>query len=336
MPHDAPPDELLLDRYLAGELTGDALSRVENWLAAHPATAARLRTLPEAALGEFPLWSTDASWQQLSSRIASHDELGSRRSRAEPAGPVRIASRTPWLRVAAVAAVLLAGVTTWRMRTPAMAGGRVDAPIGRDVTATLPDGSTVLLTAGSHATWSVDFGTASREIQLHGEALFDVVHDAARPFRVRTRDAVAEDIGTRFVVRAWPELMRVDVAVEEGIVALSDTVHAPAARGILLRAGDRGQLQADGRVTVTADADAVLARSRGQLVFDNEPLRTVLPAIGRRFGVTVRADPALVERRLTARFAGQSLRDVLEALALSLGVRAVTADSAITLVPVAR
>ncbi len=336
MPYDTPPDELLLDQYLAGELRGDALVHVETWLNAHPATAARLRALPAAARGDVPPASTDASWQQLSARMATHDELAARRSRAEPARPVRVATRAPWLRVAAVAAVLLAGVATWRMRAPGQDGGRLEAPLGRDVTATLPDGSTLLLMAGSHATWDTGCGETSRDIRLDGEALFDVVHDATRPFRVHTRDAIAEDVGTRFVVRAWPELSRVEVAVEEGVVALTDTVRVRAARGTLLRAGDHGQLQADGSVTVTSDADAILARTRGQLVFDNESLRTVLPAISRRFGVPVRADTALMARRLTARFDGQSLNDVIDALALTLGVRAVTADSAITLLPVSR
>jgi transmembrane sensor len=152
---------------------------------------------------------------------------------------------------------------------------------------------------------------------------------------VHSRNAVAEDIGTRFVVRGWPELAAVDVAVEEGIVALSDSVQPRADRATVLRAGQRGRLAAGG-VIVSTDADAALAWTHGQLVFDNQPLSEVLPAIGRQFDVEIRADAALTGRRLSARFAARSLDAVVNAVALSLDARVERSGRVITLTPAAR
>ncbi len=313
-------DPLLLDRYLAGDLLPAERARLERWLEAHPRDAQLLREAPRAALGAAQAANTDAAWRALSARLeaASQDDLAVRRARA--AGATPRGTLAPWMRrvtgVAAALVIALGGVATWQ----ATRGGSLAAPLGRDVTAQLPDGSRVTLAAGSRVRWGGSFGRGAREVALEGEGYFDVVHDDARPFRVRTRNAVAQDVGTRFVVRAWPELPAVDVAVEEGVVALMDTLRPSMERATLLNAGQRGSLRASG-VVVTSDVASALAWTHGELMFDESPLTEVLPAIGRRFNVSVTADSALAGRRLTARFAAQSLQDVLPALRLALGAR---------------
>lgn len=332
MTDDTDFDPLLLDRYLAGDLPPADRARVERWLQAHPRDAQLLREAPRASLGAAQAADTDAAWQALSARLgaASPDDLAARRRRAArgtaPGAPA------PWLRrvtrVAAALVLAVGGVATWQ----ATRGGSITAPLGRDVTALLPDGSRVTLAAGSRVRWEGSFGRAARDIALEGEGHFDVVHDEARPFRVRTRNAVAQDVGTRFVVRAWPELPAVDVAVEEGVVALMDTLRPRMERATLLQAGQRGRLHPTG-VLVTTDVESAMAWMRGELVFDDSPLAEVLPAIERRFAVTVTADPALADRRLTARFAAQSLDEVLAALRVALGVRVVTSGRSVSLAP---
>lgn len=336
MTDDLPLDPRLLDGYLAGDLSAAERERVTAWLHAHPMSAAIARELPRAALGQAADADTDSSWRVLSARLTAAGEVNDlSRQRAivgaRSATARRIWQRTP-ARIAAALMLVVGSLATWRAMTSAR-GGSLSAPIGRDVTATLPDGTRLTLAAGSRARWTASYGDKRRDIALDGEAFFDVVHDSAKPFRVRSRDAVVEDIGTRFVVRAWPELPAVEVAVEEGLVALTDSVHARVDRGTVLRAGERGRLASGGQVRITSDAEAAIAWTRGQLAFDNEPLRTVLPAISRRFNVDVRADSALATRLLSARFAAQSLPEVLDAIAVSLDIRVVTSGRTITLIP---
>lgn len=326
-------DPELLDRYLAGELSVAERVRVEHWLATRPVTAQMVKELPGVVLGEAQV-TTEASWQSLAARIRASDatnDLAVRRERNAADVPARRIA--PWLRRASEAAALLlvaGGAVIW---SASHRGGRIEAPLGRDVTALLPDGTRLTLAAGSHVTWNASY---TRDVALEGQAYFDVVHDASRPFRVHTRDAVAEDIGTRFVVRAWPELTAVEVAVEEGSVALADSARARTGRGAILRAGQLGRLARDGRVVVTTDADAAVAWTRGELVFDNSPLTEVLPAISRQFDVDLSADPALAGRRLTARFTAQPLTELLNALAVSLDVRVESHGRSISLLPTIR
>ncbi|HYW51237.1 MAG TPA: FecR domain-containing protein [Gemmatimonadaceae bacterium] len=328
-----------LDRYLAGTMSAGEREAMETRLSADPALASLVRRLPAAVAGTVNVADSYAAWQALASRIAMHDatlELPTSGDRVPSPAAARSRTVVPWLRTAsriAASLLIVAGVgITWRaVRSDARS---IEAPMGRTVTATLPDGTRLTLAGGSRVSFGTAYGKPAREVQLEGEAFFDVVHDDAHPFRVRARDAVAEDIGTRFSVRAWPELRAVDVAVEEGIVALGDSGDASGVRPTELRAGQRGRL-VNGQVAVSADVGSVLAWTRNELVFDNQPLREVLPAIARRFVVELEADPVLGDRRLTARFDRQPLGAVLEAVALSLGARLDTTGKRITLVPVA-
>src|SRR5437773_2333720 len=64
------------------------------------------------------------------------------------------------------------------------------------------DGSRVILGPDSRLTVRGGYGTASRDVELSGDAYFDVHHDAAKPFAVHVAKAVIEDIGTTFTVES--------------------------------------------------------------------------------------------------------------------------------------
>jgi transmembrane sensor len=311
----------VIDRVLTGEASADDRAQVDAWVAADPRREALLRGL-RVAVTHAPAVNTDAAWERLSARLDNSSVLPFRT--AAPRVPGR-----GWIALAAAASVLLA-VAVWRVTGDGIES--IVAPAGQRVTATLPDGSTIQLSAGSRASWRRDFSTKRRDVSLEGEGYFDVVHDDARPFRVWARNAVATDIGTRFVVRAWPELPSVEVAVDEGIVALAES--ASAAPGTRLAAGSRGRLQRDGQVIVTSDAATALGWTRGELVFDDTPLEEALPAIGRWYGVTIDPAPRLRDRRLTARLTQQPLPSVLEALEVVLGARVTRDGNRIVLAPI--
>lgn len=325
-PHDF--DTALLDRFLAGSATPDETARVADWLAADRRHVALMQALREAhaAPGTTAASATDAAWQALQARIdRSMQDEAIRPIHTAPG--VRRAARSrglpTWLRVAAVLLVGVTGGVLWRNAT---ASQEYTAPLGQRISMTLPDGSRMTLAGGSSARVPRSFGAGSREITLQGEGHFDVVHDTTQPFRVRAGNVLAEDVGTRFVVRAWPEVGGVEVAVEEGIVALAQGHAAPT----LLHAGDRGRVTSAGRVEVSQDGAERAAWIRGEFVFDGTALSEALPALARWYGVTLTATPDMLERRVTGQFAALPLDPMLESLALALNAQLVRNGSTIT------
>jgi len=201
---------------------------------------------------------------------------------------------------------------------------------GEKATIQLSDGSQLTLAAASRVSIPADFGKASREITLEGEAFVDVAHDPTRPFRVRIKDAIAEDIGTRFDVRSYPQDSSVVVAVEEGAVALGQTPvrvkgsgRTAVPEGVVLREGDVGTLSPDGHVKTTTGAPGMYSSwMHGNLTFVRSPLSDVAEAIGRWYDLDVRVDsPALAAERVTASFSVQSPAQMVQALALAVNAR---------------
>ncbi|MDR1172126.1 MAG: FecR domain-containing protein [Bacteroidales bacterium] len=94
----------------------------------------------------------------------------------------------------------------------------IRVPLGAKSNVTLPDGSLVWLNAGSEITYSPGFGMESRDLQLTGEAFFDVKSDSTKPFNVHTSGITVKALGTRFNVKAYPEDNMIATTLEEGTV----------------------------------------------------------------------------------------------------------------------
>jgi transmembrane sensor len=261
-----------------------------------------------------------------------HDQVDSdviplrARTLSRPGGFVR----TQRVVAGAAALIAAAGVVAVVLQRGAMRPDERRAPTRHEVVAavaqqtrvTLGDGTEVVLNSGSRLRYGDEFGRGTRDVELDGEAYFDVVHDESRPFRVHARGSVAQDVGTRFVVRAYPEQRAVDVVVTHGSVSLrrEGTSVAPA----LLVAGHHGRVDASGDVTVATetDPDRWTEWTRGGIVLEGMTLGDAALELGRRFGVRVDIrGHDLAQRRVSARFHEEPLPRVLDALAVALGAR---------------
>src|SRR5205085_10891901 len=67
----------------------------------------------------------------------------------------------------------------------------------------LPDGTQVWLNSDSKITYGESFMGATREVQLSGEAYFDVVKDKEHPFIIHTQSIDLKVLGTAFNVRSY-------------------------------------------------------------------------------------------------------------------------------------
>jgi transmembrane sensor len=276
----------------------------------------------------------------------------SRRSSRRRGVPFPLAGPTRWhswlLRVAAVLLIAVGGALVWR----ATLAQRGDAPSGppriheyatrpgQRAELRLADGTRVLLSVDSRIRVPADFGSSGRSLSLEGEAFFDVRHDPDRPFRVSTAQGVAEDLGTEFVVSAYPETRAMRVAVISGVVGLERATNQPPDAAetpspIRLTRGDLALLDS-ARLDVRRDVNLApyVGWTTGNLVFEGVPLRIALPRLERWYDVEIHlADPALGDRRLTATFRDAPLAHVLDLLALSFDLEVEQQGRSIRLEP---
>lgn len=97
----------------------------------------------------------------------------------------------------------------------------VEAPDGETSEVKLPDGSKVWLNAGSRITYKKEFGQRLREVNLIGEAYFDVVKDGAHPFIVTTTSLHLRVLGTAFNVRSFPGERKSEASLIRGAVEVT-------------------------------------------------------------------------------------------------------------------
>ncbi|HRP30366.1 MAG TPA: FecR domain-containing protein [Agriterribacter sp.] len=87
----------------------------------------------------------------------------------------------------------------------------------------LPDGSKVILSAGSKLNYPSTFdGTNKREVFLDGEAFFDIRHNPSKTFVVHTGSLTTVVLGTAFNIKAIPGENDIVVTVKRGKVKVSD------------------------------------------------------------------------------------------------------------------
>ena len=223
---------------------------------------------------------------------ASVERRGARQSRG----------RLAW----AVAAVLLIGLglVLFMLAKPQ----EFRTALGEQRSLLLADGSRVTLNTAS--TIEVNLHDGRREVRLlQGEALFDVAHDAARPFVVRAGNALLKDVGTQFNVDMHSN--GTTVTVVEGRVV----VDSPGARelaGAQAHNSGRGAvdpliLGANDRVIVTpagvgvpqrgVNVAASVAWTERQLMFEHRPLSEVAEEFNRYNKDQIEIDSAELKRQ---------------------------------------
>jgi transmembrane sensor len=199
----------------------------------------------------------------------------------------------------------------------AVASVQFKTEVGKIDAFMLSVGSKVLLGPGSELTVAPAFGTSTRELDLKGEARFDVVHDSTRPFIVRTAAATFRDVGTVFAVHS-DEAEGARIVVTTGAVAVEGK---PGVTPVVLRAGDRATVARTGTVSVeraSATSDD-MAWTNGKLVFRDASVEQVTADLRRWYGIELRVDSALAGRTVTATFERSSGTDVGRIVAAMLG-----------------
>lgn len=287
-----------LDRYLAGECNQDEHVIISNRLAGS-AESEILSGFVERVAGEpAPPVDAERAWAQF---VADERVLeGDLRNRYAGKTLRRWVGYTG---TAVVLAVAIAGAKYIGHHTTSGATRphTYSTAPGQRANITLADGSRITLAPATKL--SVD----RRTITLQGEATFVVRSDEAAPFIVKTNDADTRVLGTTFSVRRYNDDTRTLVVVAEGKVG---------AQSLILSAGE-GAYIAGGSTLRLTDSEVMrsLARTSGKLIFEGEPVGTVISELSKWYNVKFEGTENLqLGRRITMTFSESSLS--LENLAI--------------------
>ncbi len=258
----------------------------ERWRAQDPAHAAAFaridaaHRMARAANGSEPM---AALAQETRRRVAARKRKQQRRNFAIAAS----------FAVAAIAGFAVSGMSLRDLTDlpdqarHALAGESVyRTAVGERRAVTLEDGSVLTLNTDSRAV--IRYREHTRGVTLlHGQALFEVAHDASRPFVVTAGNRTVTALGTAFDVRLSSSAL--EVVLIEGRVAVADTgaaedggVAAPA----LLAPGEQLVVAtADSAASVPVirktDVERAVSWREGHLIFRSDRLDHVIAEVNR-------------------------------------------------------
>lgn len=191
----------------------------------------------------------------------------------------------------------------------------LSTPRGGNYKVILADGSEVWLNASSSLRFPTAFPGNQREVELTGEAYFEVAKNKAKPFHVKVGDMTINVLGTHFNVHAYEDENSIKTSLLEGSVAIKrgsvSGLLKPGQQAILARNKERVEIK-------DADLDEVMAWKNGLFQFDGADIKTIMNQIGRWYDVDIVYSDKVPVRRFEGKISRDAqLSDVLRILELS-------------------
>ena len=160
------------------------------------------------------------------------------------------------------------------------------------------------------------FQSDKREVELNGEAYFEVSKDPKHPFIVQTETIDVQVLGTHFNVDAYHDNLDVKTTLLSGSVAVSNK--SKSVRMVLKPNEIAIYNKVEEKLTrkVLENAEDEISWRQGEFIFDDLPLQEIARELSNSFGATIQiADTTLQNYRITARFRnGEDLATILSVL----------------------
>lgn len=160
----------------------------------------------------------------------------------------------------------------------------VSTPRGGEYQVILPDGTAVWLNAASSLRFPTAFTGTERNVELTGEAYFEVAKNKAMPFKVTANKVQVEVLGTHFNVNAYDDENTLKTTLLEGSVKLTSN-----SGQVMLAPGQQGSFnkQAGNFRVAKADVEEAVAWKNDNFMFASEDIQSILRKVSRWYNVDI-------------------------------------------------
>ncbi|TRW21486.1 FecR family protein [Flavobacterium zepuense] len=204
----------------------------------------------------------------------------------------------------------------------------IETPKGGEYQVVLPDGTKVWLNAASSLKYPTSFSSLKeRDVELTGEAYFEVTHNKAQPFRVKTTKQTVEVLGTHFNIMAYSKEAGTSTTLLEGSVKVINGKNFK-----IIKPGQQAVVQQDIKVQ-QADTDAAIAWKNGRTYFKNTDIPTMMRTISRWYNVEVVYQGEVTHELFTGGISRKSNLSSLLKILASSGIHASIEDHKLIVKP---
>lgn len=225
----------LIEAFFQGKLTTGEKVRLQKWLAIDIANKKYFRQMyllwKGSALHDQDTEEPRRAFQKVVLQISRSNTIDFQEYKKSPASSILTLLKY-WKYAAIIVLTLTCGAILYHVLFNSSyfldrrsAKSEISVSLGSKCKIALPDGSQAWLNAGSKLTYGYDFGIKAREVDLVGEAYFNVTGNAGKPFIVHTSGADIRALGTEFNVKAYPDDDFISTILVKGSIEFS-RIHA--------------------------------------------------------------------------------------------------------------
>jgi len=158
----------------------------------------------------------------------------------------------------------------------------VTTPAGGQYQLVLADGTAVWLDALSSIRYPTVFAGKERDVELQGEAYFEVAKNKAMPFRVISNNQTLEVLGTHFNINAYADEPAIRTTLLEGKVRVWNNNQSA-----ILAPGQQSVVKGPEITVGNADTREAVAWKNGYFRFTNTEIAPLMRQISRWYNVSI-------------------------------------------------
>ncbi|HMI60329.1 MAG TPA: FecR domain-containing protein, partial [Puia sp.] len=177
----------------------------------------------------------------------------------------------------------------------------ISTPRGRKISVVLADGTKVWLNAASSIKFTTVFSGSQRQVEIRGEAYFEVAANVKQPFVVKKMgsDYAVQVLGTQFNINAYDDEDVIRTTLLEGSVRIKNKILKPGQQAVA------GKDQDEVTVVPNVNTGEVMSWKNGVFNFDRADIYTVMRQVARWYDVEVE-----YKGTITRHFGGSISQDV--------------------------
>ena len=194
---------------------------------------------------------------------------------------------------------------------------------------TLNDGSVIYIAQNSLFSFPKEFKSESRNVELKGEAFFDIASNPEKPFIIETGEAFIEVLGTAFSVKTQNG-SSFELIVDRGKVKV--TLKNDPSHSQLVVAGEKINEVRNSLVKTKQLAGQSNIWYKQRMHFKDESLQNIISVLNRNFNTTFAvAEKETGNRKLTVTFNNETAETMTQLICVTLNLKSQTINGSVVL-----
>ena len=194
---------------------------------------------------------------------------------------------------------------------------------------TLVDGSVIYIAQNSTFTFPETFNSGSRNVELKGEAFFDIAPNPGKPFIIETDEALITVLGTAFNVNTQNG-KGFELFVDRGKVKVA--LKQDPSSSELVTAGEKISTRNNNLVKSRLSENESISWYKQRMHFKDETLQNIIAVLNRNFNTTfVLANQEIGKHKLTVTFRNETAETMTELICVALNLKSQNINGAVIL-----